>query len=42
MGDRAWCQLVDRHYEVARSEAHRWMVHHIESTGDGIMATFAT
>jgi len=42
MGDRAWRQLVDRHYEVARNEAHRWMVQHIESTGDGIMATFET
>jgi class 3 adenylate cyclase len=42
MGDQAWRQLVDRHYEIARSEAHRWMVQHIESTGDGIMATFDT
>jgi class 3 adenylate cyclase/dihydrofolate reductase len=42
MGDRAWRQLVDRHYEVATAEAHRWMVQHIESTGDGIMATFDT
>jgi class 3 adenylate cyclase/dihydrofolate reductase len=42
MGDRAWRQLVDRHYELAQSEAHRWMVQHIESTGDGIMATFDT
>lgn len=42
MGDRAWRQLVDRQYEVARGEAHRWMATHIESTGDGIMATFET
>jgi class 3 adenylate cyclase/dihydrofolate reductase len=42
MGDHAWRQLVDRHYEIARAEAHRWMVQHIESTGDGIMATFET
>jgi class 3 adenylate cyclase/dihydrofolate reductase len=42
MGDRAWRHLIDRHYEAARNEAHRWMVQHIESTGDGIMATFDT
>jgi class 3 adenylate cyclase len=42
MGDRDWRELVDRHHEIARSEAHRWMVQHIESTGDGIMATFET
>jgi class 3 adenylate cyclase len=42
MGDRTWRQLVDRQYEVARAEANRWAVQHIESTGDGIMATFDT
>jgi len=42
MGDRAWRQLVDQQYEVARGEAHRWMAQHVESTGDGIMATFET
>jgi len=42
MGDRAWRQLVDQQFEVARGEAHRWMAQHIESTGDGIMATFET
>jgi class 3 adenylate cyclase/dihydrofolate reductase len=42
MGDRAWRQLVDRHYEVARMEVDRWMGQHVESTGDGIMATFDT
>ena len=42
MGDRAWRQLVDRHYEIARAEVDRWMGRHIESTGDGIMATFDT
>ena len=42
MGDRTWRQLVDRHYELAKAEANRWLVQHIESTGDGIMATFET
>jgi class 3 adenylate cyclase len=42
VGDRAWRRLVDRHHEVARLEAQRWMAQHIESTGDGIMATFET
>jgi class 3 adenylate cyclase/dihydrofolate reductase len=42
IGDRAWRRLVDRHHEIARQEAQRWMAQHIESTGDGIMATFDT
>jgi class 3 adenylate cyclase/dihydrofolate reductase len=42
MGDRAWRQLIDRQYEIARTEVDRWMGQHIESTGDGIMATFDT
>ena len=40
MGDRAWRQLMDRHLEIARAEVNRWMGQHVESTGDGIMATF--
>jgi class 3 adenylate cyclase len=42
MGDRAWRQLMDRHLQMAQAEVHRWMGQHIESTGDGIMATFDT
>ena len=42
VGDRAWRQLMDRHLQMARAEVHRWMGQHIESTGDGIMATFDT
>jgi len=42
MGDRAWRQLMDRHLQMARAEVHRWMGQHIESTGDGVMATFDT
>jgi class 3 adenylate cyclase len=42
LGDRAWRQLIDRHEEIARAEAHRWMAQHVESTGDGLMATFDT
>ena len=40
MGDRAWRQLIDRFLQLARTEVNRWMGQHIESTGDGIMATF--
>jgi class 3 adenylate cyclase/dihydrofolate reductase len=40
MGDRAWRQLMDRHLQMARAEVNRWMGQHVESTGDGIMATF--
>jgi len=42
IGDRAWRQLMDRHLQMAQAEVHRWMGQHIESTGDGIMATFDT
>jgi class 3 adenylate cyclase/dihydrofolate reductase len=42
MGDRAWRQLVDRHDEISRAEVQRWLGGHVESTGDGIMATFDT
>jgi class 3 adenylate cyclase/dihydrofolate reductase len=42
LGDRAWRQLLDRHFDMARTEVHRWMGQHFESTGDGIMATFDT
>ena len=42
MGDRAWRQLVDRHYEISQGEVERWHGGHVESTGDGIMATFDT
>ena len=42
VGDRAWRQLMDRHLQMARAEVDRWMGQHIESTGDGIMATFDT
>lgn len=42
VGDRAWRQLIDRHDEIARAEVHRWMAQHVETTGDGIMATFET
>ncbi len=42
MGDRAWRELVDRHYEIARGEVARCLGSHVESTGDGIMAVFDT
>ena len=42
VGDRAWRRLMDQHLQMAQSEVHRWMGQHIESTGDGIMATFDT
>jgi class 3 adenylate cyclase len=42
MGDRPWRELVDRHAEISRSVVGRWQGQHIESTGDGIMATFDT
>ncbi|HEY7847973.1 MAG TPA: dihydrofolate reductase family protein [Candidatus Limnocylindria bacterium] len=42
VGDRAWRQLIDRYLRLAQTEVNRWMGQHVESTGDGIMATFDT
>ena len=42
VGDRAWRQLVDEHHATARREVDRWMGEYIESTGDGMLATFDT
>jgi hypothetical protein len=40
LGDHAWRQLLDRHYELTRQEIdrHRGRLH--ETTGDGVKATF--
>jgi len=40
LGDHAWRQLLDRHYELTRQEIdrHRGTLH--ETTGDGVKATF--
>jgi class 3 adenylate cyclase/dihydrofolate reductase len=42
IGDRAWRQVADQHHELARREVDRWMGRYVESTGDGMLATFDT
>jgi class 3 adenylate cyclase len=41
MGDRAWRDLLSRHYESTRSSLERFGGREIETTGDGVLATFA-
>jgi class 3 adenylate cyclase len=41
MGDSAWRDLLSRHYESVRSSLERFVGREIETTGDGVLATFA-
>jgi class 3 adenylate cyclase len=41
MGDRAWRDLLSRHYESVRASLERFAGREIETTGDGVLATFA-
>jgi class 3 adenylate cyclase len=41
MGDSAWRDLLSRHYESVRSSLERFIGREIETTGDGVLATFA-
>jgi class 3 adenylate cyclase len=41
MGDAAWRDLLSRHYESVRSILERFGGREIETTGDGVLATFA-
>ena len=40
LGDRAWRDLVERHYAVVRAQLGRFRGHEIDSAGDGILAVF--
>lgn len=40
MGDRAWKQLLDRFYETAERQIQRFNGRLIDTTGDGVLATF--
>ena len=42
MGDAAWRDLLSRHYETVRSILERFSGREIETTGDGVLATFAS
>jgi class 3 adenylate cyclase len=40
MGDRRWKALLETHDEIARDQVARFQGRFIESTGDGVLATF--
>jgi class 3 adenylate cyclase len=40
LGDAAWKELLDRHYEVIRGELARFRGREVDTAGDGVMATF--
>jgi class 3 adenylate cyclase len=40
LGDRAWRELLDRHYAIARQHLERFRGRQIVTTGDGLLATF--
>lgn len=40
LGDTAWRELLSRHFEAARSEIERFRGREVDTTGDGIFATF--
>jgi len=40
IGDAAWRDLLSRHYETMRSRLERFGETEIETTGDGVLATF--
>ncbi len=40
LGDHAWKELLDRHYQVARRELERFRGRQVVTTGDGLLATF--
>jgi class 3 adenylate cyclase len=40
LGDRAWRELLTGHFAAARSALDRFGGHEIDTTGDGILATF--
>jgi class 3 adenylate cyclase len=40
LGDAAWRVALSAHYEAARIELERFRGHEVETTGDGLLATF--
>jgi class 3 adenylate cyclase len=40
LGDAAWREALSAHYEAARIELERFRGHEVETTGDGLLATF--
>src|SRR3970282_1228506 len=40
VGDRRWRELLDRHREVGRRVLARYRGREVDTTGDGVLATF--
>jgi pimeloyl-ACP methyl ester carboxylesterase len=40
LGDRAWCDLLDRHHSIVRWELAAFRGREIDTAGDGFLATF--
>jgi class 3 adenylate cyclase len=40
LGDRAWRDLLDQHYQAARAELERYRGREVKTTGDGLLAVF--
>ena len=40
LGDRAWCELLERHHAVVRRELAAFRGREIDTAGDGFLATF--
>jgi class 3 adenylate cyclase len=41
MGDSRWRELLSEHFEAARAELERFRGREVDTTGDGLLATFA-
>ena len=41
LGDTRWRELLSKHFEAARSELERYRGREVDTTGDGLLATFA-
>jgi class 3 adenylate cyclase len=41
LGDTRWRELLSRHYESARASLERFRGREVDTTGDGLLATFA-
>jgi pimeloyl-ACP methyl ester carboxylesterase len=40
LGDRAWCDLLERHHEIVRSALAAYRGREVDTAGDGFLATF--
>lgn len=40
MGDRPWAELLAQHYALARRTLTRYQGHEVDTSGDGLLATF--